>query len=143
MVSMQSYRSKVAGVWILLAFSCLLAYIAALALRGQDPALSHLLRSLATAVALAFVCMAVPCRYTLRAEGLSVQAGFFIRHIPYAHILEATPAQGWSWAPALSSDRVLLRCAHGDLWVSPVRQREFLADLRERLPARQAEPVAR
>ena len=66
MVPMQSYRSKVAGVWIVLALSCLLAYIAALALRGQDPALSHLMRSLATAVALAFVCMAVPCRYTLR-----------------------------------------------------------------------------
>jgi len=141
LIPIQRYRSKVAGVWIVLALSCLLAFITAVSLRGQDPDVAHLLRNASMAVAMAFVCMAVPCRYTLRPDGLGVQSGFFVRHIPYADILEATPEQGWSWAPALSSDRILLRCAHGDVRVSPVRQREFLAELRQRMPQGRLNPA--
>jgi hypothetical protein len=137
------YRSKIAAVWVVLALSCLAALLAAMALRGQDPGLSRLLRGAAMAVAMAFVCAAVPCRYVLRPDRLSVQSGFFIRHIPYSEILEATPARDWTWAPALSPDRLLLRCVHGYVRVSPVRQQEFLAELRNRLPAGSVQPAAR
>jgi len=134
LMAVPRYRSKVAAVWIVLMLSCLAALLAAMALHAQDPALSQLLRSAAMAVAMAFVCAGVPCRYALRPDGLSVQSGFFIRHIPYSEILEATPQQDWSWAPALSPDRLLLRCVRGDVRISPVRQREFLAELLGRLP---------
>ncbi|WP_286505332.1 PH domain-containing protein [Variovorax davisae] len=127
------YRSEVATVWVVLAAACVFAFYVGCALSSEGAGMGSTLRSAALAVSVALVAGAVPCRYTLTPDALRLQAGFYVREIPYTDILAVTLEHGWTWAPALSANRIVLHHASGSVRISPVCQPQFLVDLARRL----------
>ena len=127
------YSSKIGMVWVVLAMACVFTLLIGRMLVAQDPAVGRAIMALSMTVASVFVLVAIPCRYTFAEDSLRIQSGCIVKVVPYTEIIEASPIRDWRWAPALSPDRILLRCRHGELRVSPVRQQEFLIDLRLRL----------
>lgn len=132
------YRSEIAAVWLVLAAACVFAFCVGCALGREDTGMGPMLRSVALILAVLLVAGAVPCRYTLTPDALRLQSGFYLRQIPYAEIFAVTFEQGWTWAPALSANRIVVHHAGGSTRISPVRQAQFLADLALRLPRTRA-----
>lgn len=128
------YRSEIAAVWPVLAAACVFAFCVGCALSQEEAGMGPMLRLAALVVAVLLVAGAVPCRYTLMSDALRLQSGFYLRRIPYAEIFAITLEQGWTWAPALSANRIVLHHTGGSVRISPLRQAEFLADLARRLP---------
>lgn len=127
------YRSKMDGVWLVLLLSCATAFLAGVSHATADSMLGRGLIQVATTIATIFILVGVPCHYTLHEHELRIQSGLLIRGIPYVQILSVSPERSTRWAPAWSRDRLVLHCTKGDIRVSPVRQAEFLAELKRRL----------
>ncbi len=96
-------------------------------------------------VGLLMYVLCVPCRYTLKADHLHIQAGLLHDKVPYTEILEATPTRNPLSAPALSLDRVKIHLAKGSFpgykLISPAQKDKFLAELTSRIEAQPPTPV--
>lgn len=127
------YRSRIDAIWVVLFLACAAAFLAGVVNRSANPAMSRMLLELTLCVATVFICIGVPCHYTLLDKGVRIQSGLFIREVPYGNILSVDPENGTQWAPAWSRQRLVLHCRHGNIRVSPLRREAFMAELQARL----------
>lgn len=86
--------------------------------------------------------MAVPVRYLLEPEGLTVRAGFFTLRLAYRDIVRATPLLSPLTGPSWSLVRVRVALAGGGwIEVAPRDRAGFLTELAARAP--HLEPLGR
>src|SRR6478752_4910941 len=88
------YRSRIDAIWVVLFLACAAAFLAGVVNRSANPAMSRMLLELTLCVATVFICIGVPCHYTLLDKGVRIQSGLFIREVPYGNILSVDPENG-------------------------------------------------
>ena len=81
-----------------------------------------------TAVTMMF---AVPCRYTILEDALSIRAGVLVYQVPLAQIQRIQLSSSWRSAPALSLRRVLVETDKKTYLVSPKDREGFMSHLQE------------
>jgi membrane protein YdbS with pleckstrin-like domain len=78
------------------------------------------------------LALAVPCRYTLETDHLSIRCGFIRKRIPYAQINRIEPSSSPLSAPALSLRRVKIGYGRSFQLVSPRERDRFMEELAKR-----------
>lgn len=81
--------------------------------------------------ALITTAFAVPCRYTILQDTLSIRCGLIIYQVPLADIEHVEKSSSLWSGPALSIKRVLVSTAKRKHLVSPKDRDEFIRELRK------------
>lgn len=106
--------------------------------RPGDASTMFLVAAGITAITLVF---AVPCRYTLLADTLSVRCGLIAYSIPYATIRSLSRSSTLASGPAMSIRRVVVETQSGRRHIlSPKNREQFMIDVRARVPEIGLEP---
>jgi hypothetical protein len=77
--------------------------------------------------------LAIPCRYILDEDGLTIQAGLLKEKIQYKEIKGAELSSNPLSAPALSLRRVKIILGSGFRLISPVNRKEFIEELKNKI----------
>lgn len=112
--------------WILVSVLMAPLGIGVAAIATKDP---MILWSLAGVVAI-MGALCWPCDYTFAEDALVIRSGLIKWKVPYAAIDRAEPTNNPLSAPAWSLDRVAIVYGKKSILISPVRQDEFLTELR-------------
>ena len=74
---------------------------------------------------------AVPCRYTILEDALSIRCGILFYQVPLAEIIDVDKSSSWVSGPALSLKRVAVHTRQKRYLISPKGRDEFIRDLRK------------
>ena len=116
----------------------LLSAAAVLSVLILDGVLRVLFPVVELAIAALFVWVLTGTRYTLAEDALILQCGPIREELPYHEIRSVYKTRGHSFLMALDFDRLELNpgldAARGKIVLSPVREDEFIEELRKRCP---------
>ena len=81
--------------------------------------------------ALMTVAFAVPCRYTILDDALSIRCGVLFYQVPLDQIVSVDKSSSWLSGPALSLKRIAVKTRLRTHLISPKQRDEFLRELRK------------
>jgi membrane protein YdbS with pleckstrin-like domain len=81
--------------------------------------------------AITTAAFAVPCRYTILDDALSIRCGLLFYQIPLDKITDVSLSSSWMSGPALSLKRVKVQTDRRSHIISPKFREDFVRDLRK------------
>ncbi|QDT08714.1 hypothetical protein K239x_06550 [Planctomycetes bacterium K23_9] len=85
--------------------------------------------------ALITAAFAVPCRYTILEDALSIRCGVWFYQVPLDKITDVSLSSSWASGPSLSLKRVKVQTDKRPHLISPKFRDDFVADLRKAVKA--------
>ena len=93
------------------------------------------------AIALMTAAFAVPCRYTILDDALSIRCGLLFYQVSFDKITDVSLTSTWLSGPALSLKRVKIKTDRKNHIVSPKFREDFVRELRKAVKQHQSEPA--
>ncbi|MGB7345962.1 MAG: PH domain-containing protein [Pirellulaceae bacterium] len=81
--------------------------------------------------ALVTAAFAVPCRYTILEDALSIRCGLLFYQVPFESIQDVSLSSTWASGPALSLKRVKVQTEKRTHIISPKFREDFVRELRK------------
>ncbi len=81
--------------------------------------------------AIVTAAFAVPCRYTILDDSLSIRCGLVVYQVPLSTITDVSLSSTWMSGPALSLKRVRVKTQRKTHIISPKFREDFVRDLRK------------
>ncbi len=103
--------------------------------RAGDAAIMFASGAFALLVTMAF---AIPCRYTILDDALSIRCGLIFYQVPLNEIVSVESTSTLRSGPALSMRRVAVKTSKRTIILSPKDRDRFIADLALTLPVKLA-----
>ena len=127
------YESAVDGwiVFMVLLTPLVSAVIAGYLIMTDRPGDATWLLIVGVAALAVTAAFAVPCRYTILDDALSIRCGILFYQIPLAEINDVDKSSSWMSGPALSLKRVAVITDRKRYLISPKDRDDFIRDLRK------------